>query len=229
VLNQFLFPKLAGVSAEAAGRLTSKDRLAAFLLKRKYDLPDNAGDRVSDVVEALACQILGRPEETTLEGLMRATVCREVLKTDDRLTTEELVKQLPLFETGLTKGTADEIRQTIIRSALLTEPEPPAEFDLTAFARTVRALARTSPPDDRFHDNKVFIAAIWRASQREPGFPRLSLDQFKTRLIEANRDGLLRLSRADLVQAMEPVRVAESETRYLNATFHFVLIEGDSP
>jgi hypothetical protein len=73
----------------------------------------------------------------------------------------------------------------------------------------------------------VFVAAVWRASQREHGFPRLALPEFKTRLVEANRDGLLRLSRADLVQAMDPARVTESETHYLNATFHFVLIAGD--
>jgi hypothetical protein len=35
------------------------------------------------------------------------------------------------------------------------------------------------------------------------------------------------VSRADLVQAMDPQLVAESEIVYLNASFHFVLIEGD--
>ena len=111
------------------------------------------------------------------------------------------------------------------------QPEsPPAEpFDLPAFAATVRALAASSPPEDRFHDNKVFIAALWRATQREPNFPRLSLPEFKQRLVEANSQNLLHLSRADLVQAMDPQLVADSETVYLNATFHFVLLEGDRP
>ena len=89
----------------------------------------------------------------------------------------------------------------------------PAEpFDLPAFAATVRALAADSPPEDRFHDNKVFIAALWCTSQREPNFPRLSLPEFKQRLVEANSQGLLHLSRADLVQAMDPQSVADSET-----------------
>jgi hypothetical protein len=39
----------------------------------------------------------------------------------------------------------------------------------------------------------------------------------------------LHLSRADLVQAMDPQLVADSETSFLNANFHFVLIEGDRP
>jgi hypothetical protein len=74
----------------------------------------------------------------------------------------------------------------------------------------------------------VFIAALWRASQREPNFPRISLSEFKRRLIEANTKDLLHLSRADLVQAMDSQLVADSETAYLNATFHFVLLEGDN-
>jgi hypothetical protein len=45
---------------------------------------------------------------------------------------------------------------------------------------------------------------------------------FKKQLVEANRIGLLNLSRADLIQAMNPDDVAKSATRYLNAVFHFV-------
>jgi hypothetical protein len=47
---------------------------------------------------------------------------------------------------------------------------------------------------------------------------------FKDRLIEANRQGLIRLSRADLVEAMDPADVRASETTWLNAVFHFVEI-----
>jgi hypothetical protein len=106
---------------------------------------------------------------------------------------------------------------------------PDEPIDLPAFAATVRTLAANSPPQDRFHDNKVFIAALWRASQREPNLPRFSLAEFKQRLIEANAQHLLHLSRADLVQAMDPQLVADSETVHQNATFHFVLLEGDRP
>ena len=141
-----------------------------------------------------------------------------------------------MFETGLTAVSADVARRKIVRDWLggPQPPQPPKAqttepFDLTAFAATVRALATKSPPKDRFHDNKVFIVALWRAIQREPNFPRLSLPEFKERLVEANSQNLLRLSRADLVQAMDPQLVADSETTYLNATFHFVLLEGNRP
>jgi hypothetical protein len=57
----------------------------------------------------------------------------------------------------------------------------------------------------------------------------MALDDFKTRLIEANHAGLLPLSRADMPQAMDPALVDQSRTDYLNATFHFVLVEGGRP
>ena len=51
----------------------------------------------------------------------------------------------------------------------------------------------------------------------------------KRRLVEAHRNGLLELSRADLVQAMDPVDVRESETPSPNDTAHFIRIEKEQP
>ena len=72
-----------------------------------------------------------------------------------------------------------------------------------------------------------WISRAWRQfqSQSDGHGAGLDLPAFKQRLVEANREGLLRLSRADLVSAMDPADVRESETRYLNAEFHFILIE----
>jgi uncharacterized protein (DUF2267 family) len=231
VIARFVFPRAAGLSANAAAKLDDGDKLAALILKRKYGLAVGAGSTVHQVVQAIACKQLGFSDETTLEGLLCAVLSR--LMGSERLTKEKLVKQLPLFETGLTAAKADAARCKLVRDWLggTPPPEPPAPetFDLSTFAATLRALAAISPPQDRFHDNKVFIAALWRASQRESSFPRLSLADFKRRLVEANSQDLLHLSRADLVQAMDPQLVADSETSFLNANFHFVLIEGDHP
>jgi hypothetical protein len=234
VITKYLFPKAAGLPGSAAAKLDSWDKLAAFILKRKYGLAAGAGSTVKQVLAAIACKDCGYPEETTLGGLLCAVLSR--LMECERLTKEKLANQLPLFKTGLTSAKADAARRKLVQDWLAgAAPSPacesgPAEpFDLAAFAATVRALAAQSPPQDRFHDNKVFIAALWRAAQREPNFPQLSLPEFKQRLVEANAQNLLHLSRADLVQAMDPRLVAESETAYLNATFHFVLLEGDRP
>lgn len=234
VISKYLFPKAAGVPASAAAKLDSWDKLAAFILKRKYGLAAGAGSTVKQVLEAIACKDRGFPEETTLNGLLCAVLSR--LLECERLTRVKLAEQLPLFKTGLTSATADAARRKLVQDWLAgaapppqRESEPAEPFDLAAFAATVRALAPQSPPQDRFHDNKVFIAALWRATRREPHFPQLSLPEFKQRLVEANSRNLLHLSRADLVQAMDPRLVTESETVYLNATFHFVLLEGDRP
>ncbi len=233
VIDKYLFPKAAELSASAAAKLKNADNLAAFVLKRKYGLAVGSGSTVKQVLQAILCKNLGHPEETTLDGLL----CAELSKLigSERLTKETLAKQLPLFETGLTEVRADAARKKVVREWLDRPSVPPSKrddgepFDLTTFAATVIALAAKSPPQDRFHHNKVFISALWEASQRESSFPRLGLDAFKQRLLEANAQNLLHLSRADLVQAMDPEIVNKSETKYLNAAFHFVLLEGDRP
>lgn len=238
VVAKHLFPKAAGLSADEAAKLNDGDKLAALVLKRKYDLPAGTGSTVSQALEAIVCKRLGFARETTLNGLLSAVLSD--LVGSERLTKETLTKQVPLFETGLTAATADAGRRKLVRDWLegvRPAPQPrreegtpaPEPFDLAAFAATVQALAAKSPPEHRFHDNKVFISALWRATQDEPSFPRLGLPEFKHRLVEANAQDLLHLSRADLVSAMDPQLLAESETRYLNAAFHFVLVAGDHP
>jgi hypothetical protein len=238
VIAKHLFPKAAELSSDAADELNNGDKLAAFVLKRKYGLSAAAGSTVNQVLEAVVCKQLRFPRETTLDGLLRG-VLNQLIGTEN-LPKDQLVKQLPLFETGLKTISADSARCKVVKDWLRSQrnapqsPEQPEPrrlehepFDLFTFAATVRKLAADSPSEDRFHDNKVFIAALWRASQREPSFPRASLAEFKQRLVEANSQNLLRLSRADLVQAMDPQLVADSEAVYLNAAFHFVLLEGD--
>jgi hypothetical protein len=240
VIAKHLVPRAAELSSDAAGELNTGDKLAAFVLKRKYGLSAGAGSTVNQVLEAVVCKQLGFPRETTLDGLLRVVLNR--LIGTENLPKDQLAKQLPLFETGLTSTKADAARCKVVKDWLrgqrkaIQPPEQPESrrlehepFDLSTFAATVRKLAADSPREDRFHDNKVFIAALWRASQREPSFPRVSLAEFKQRLVEANSQNLIRLSRADLVQAMEPQLVADSEALYLNAAFHFVLLEGDHP
>lgn len=114
------------------------------------------------------------------------------------------------------------VLQNIAPAAPTTLPLP--SLSLADFARAVQQLAAASPPTARFGTNKVFIAALWRLRQQQPPLSHLSLEEFKQHLVEANRLGLLTLSRADLVHVMDPTLVTDSETRYLNSCFHFVLI-----
>ena len=84
-------------------------------------------------------------------------------------------------------------------------------------------------PTGRFGDNKVFINHVWRWLRDEPSVPAMDLPAFKERLTEANRARLLTLSRADLPHIMDATDVRESESHYLNAAFHFILVEKEQP
>jgi CheY-like chemotaxis protein len=87
-------------------------------------------------------------------------------------------------------------------------------------------IKATPSPEDgmktmgRFGPQKVFISALWR--KLAAGFSPMTLEQFKRKLLEANRLRLLDLSRADLVGAMDNSEVMESEIKDHGAEFHFV-------
>jgi hypothetical protein len=238
--TRYLVPKALGVGGDAREEVRkSVDKLKGLVLKRHYDLPIVAVPTVAQAMKALTCklisQAMGIEVQTNLEAIAEA-VLSPLLGTTDRLDKTQLAEQLPRHVVGTTKGGMRELRAAILtgwvhradRDSL--EPATPTEevFDLAAFTQTVQAVARDCPVG-RFGDNKVFISHVWRHLRHEPSFPPLDLPEFKARLTEANHEGLIRLSRADLVQAMNPVDVQESETSYLNAFFHFILIEGDRP
>lgn len=88
-------------------------------------------------------------------------------------------------------------------------------------AQTILLAIATLDELPRYGDRKVFIGPLhafvceaWGPLPR-PAFDRLLLD--------ANRQGLLTLARADYVAAMDPALVAASLIEDLGAEFHFVL------
>lgn len=77
-------------------------------------------------------------------------------------------------------------------------------------AAVLERCARVEAGNPHRFGRKVFISAL------EPSKTTKQL------LVEAHREGLLELSRADLTPAFDRGLVEASETAYLNATFHFV-------
>ena len=130
-------------------------------------------------------------------------------------------------QVGARQSGKDELRMAAIRrwvegaAALEPAPPPALDLDLDTFARRVVEAARSSPTG-RFGDNQVFIAHVWDALKDDPAFAAPGVEGFKARLAEANNARRLDLSRADLVEAMDPDDVRRSEVRHLGATFHFV-------
>jgi hypothetical protein len=244
--TRYLVPKALGLpdaSPETLKRINRKPNLEAVLLAARYELPAGAGASLKTALEALACKELGYPEEATVEAV-KARVLSKLMGSNERLPLKEIQKQLPRVAVGARNSKPDALRDALLQhwadptSAAQPAPAPAAprhpepehveKFDLPAFAETVKAAARDCP-GGRFGDNKVFINHVWRHLQNEPGFPRLDRAAFKNALAEANHAGLLKLSRADLVQVMNENDVQESETPYLDAVFHFILIEKENP
>lgn len=90
-------------------------------------------------------------------------------------------------------------------------------------AKTILAAARTVEGEGNWHGKKIFIGALY---DQLHGSTKMPKDTFKAGLVELHQKGLIRLSRADLVEAMPRRMVLGSETAHQNATFHFVRIDG---
>lgn len=95
--------------------------------------------------------------------------------------------------------------------------------DLPSLAEQVLLAARHTRAG-RFGD-KVFVSYVWQgllaAGQAAPE----EADDFKARLVQANTEGRLRLSRADLAGAHAAQDVRDSEIHYLGETFHFIRLD----
>lgn len=86
--------------------------------------------------------------------------------------------------------------------------------NLKNFADAVLSRARAVPEGSplRFGREKVFLVAI-------DGKPTKTMARM---LFEAHRERFLTLSRADLIPAMDPKLVRDSEIHHLNSAWHFV-------
>jgi hypothetical protein len=103
-------------------------------------------------------------------------------------------------------------------------PRAKAQPSLADFAAAVRDAAR-GPSVVRFHDDRAFIASVWEQMRGRRPIGDMPLAEFKQRLVAAHQRRLLRITRADLVGAMDPSEVERSEARYQDATFHFVALD----
>lgn len=235
IQSKYLVSKALGLSPtspEVAKVIGNKDKFAAMLLKRKLALPVGTATTLNGVFEAIVCREVGFPDCTNLSALATAVLSKK-LGDEKRRTREELKASAPNALLETTRPGLSGLRAVALADLFATSEEPvlpvrtsiTEPFDLEAFANTVQAVARTCPTG-RFGENKVFINNVWRQLHDQPQIAPLGLDGFKAKLVEANHQRLLTLSRADLVQMMDPRDVRESETNYLGAVFHFVLIEG---
>ena len=114
---------------------------------------------------------------------------------------------------------ASRVSEEVSSEPRSSEAAHASEEGLHTFAGRVLQVARGATAG-RFGDDRVFISHVWRAMQA----PGLDEQSFKRRLLEANQKRLLSLSRADMVELMDPSELAASEIQHLGATFHFIAL-----
>lgn len=229
--SDYLVPKAIGLtpgSKEAAALKTAGPLQLSIVLRDRH-APARTGMTAKKLLAAIAWQAIGVESEADFnaENVVQQLVFQCAPK---KTTTGKVVAALAARAVGSAKTGAPDLRIAVLRKWLLASPggnnrppDPPAGENLESFAGRVLAAARRCPAAGRFGDNKVFISHVWRQFNGGPAAAD-GLTNFKQRLIDANREGFLQLSRADLVEAMNPADVEESTTAYGNATFHFVRI-----
>ncbi len=183
-----------------------------------------SGKLPQQVPAAIATLFIGHLLETEVAGWQSGLVQLAAKSVRAPRADLKALRQGVIGEWLADRSWTDASREVAAEPRLAAPPPgpdaPPRPDDLEGFARRVRDAARQAR-SGVFGDHKVFISALWRdlGAGRETA---ASLDDFKQRLVEASRRGLLRLHRADLVEEMDPAEVNASATRSMDATFHFV-------
>lgn len=221
----------AGVEQRIPGPTKRRDRSdpsVLLILRTKFGIGE--APNVTAVCDALVANELGMPVGALTLDAIRAHVLARWGGVAAGGSPEAVAKRivsesagdavLTLARQGLRRRVEPLEVQTGQIALPATSPRPAPEDNLLS---AVREVLPKIGSEGRFGSEKVFVSALWHRIEpaRRPG--ELSLDLFKRWLVTANRDGWLQLARADLVGAMDPKQVAESEIRDRGATFHFVL------
>lgn len=234
----------------SGARADDSDRLRAALLQRHHRLALGKAPTLNQVRDALAWRAISVETAAKFQAnAVMEVLLNRMLGASKPLPLKKVLEQLVAKAAGAPTSHARTIEHAALRHLLsdnlpvgpvtpqpggtpvphgngAPEPGPGKRASLpsddTAFAACVIAAARATRTG-RFGDNKVFISHVI-GRLRGDGASIEDPEAFKARLVSAHQQGLLSLSRADLVEAMDPNDVDASEARYRNATFHFVRI-----
>ncbi|RKG67517.1 hypothetical protein D7V80_15995 [Corallococcus sp. CA054B] len=226
VKQQHLLAKGLGLpgSKPALGRLSDADGVRALVLKRAHKLEGPETPTLAQVRDRLLWRQLGvETDEAFSLRAVQAHLLGQLLDQEVR-DPKRGVEQLAARAVGAARVDAEVVRMAALREWVLAEAEKasvkPLSTDTASFARRVLDAAGAVPPSGRFGDNKVFISHVWKALQPEWA----DRPAFNEALLAANRAQQLSLGRADLLAAMNPRDITESEVRTVSATFHFVVL-----
>lgn len=211
--------------------------LALLVLSERLRVPSDAAKTPARLVNSWLRQAYGiRSNKMTLDALRAALLARE-LGVPAKADLDRVVRVGAAKLAGAPKGNQQELIRALTTRWLTGEtPARRGEQEASRavngeaghgavassdLVRKVKSAAR-HPNVHHFGPDKVFIGSVWDALRDDPEVSSLGENGFKRMLIDAHRSGALVLARADLVAAMSPDDVAASETRHLNATYHFI-------
>ncbi|PZU96091.1 MAG: hypothetical protein DCF32_21995, partial [Leptolyngbya sp.] len=241
---------LPALSSETRRRLAEADGLRAAILQQGFDLSIAPFGTLTQARNALLWQHLCNPQtaeklQTQLpdlqqqvfnQGTVMAALLNDLLQAPNSLAWDKALAQLVAKVAQAKRTTPDELRTAILRQALTssaaplpTKPDtsnstPIAALSDEAFAELTLNAAKATQ-DGRLGDSKVFISRVWATLQQQHPDLKLTLEGFKQRLITANQQRRLDLSRADMAYALDANDVSTSETNHLNSTFHFIRLD----
>ena len=213
-LKQSIVARALGLepSRENLRRIARSDGLRAGIVARARGLHTTTP---GETRRALAWRLVGvdSAAPVTTASLLLHFLSRELGGIRGH-SADDAFAQLAALLAEAHRRDAGALRQALFARWL--DDRPVGEEALGRFAARVLEVGRKTA-DGRFGPDKLFVSALLRAlpHERDP-------TALKDRLLQAHRAGLLALSRADLVEAMDPREVESSEIRYMGATFHFL-------
>jgi hypothetical protein len=208
------------------------------LLAERLGVPLAAKATAAQVVDAWLARTLGIAGKPS-PGKLRAALLARELGAPRKDEVEQVLRVAVAALSGAPKATGDAVTNALalrwlFDAAQSAEPraaEPRGAPLRLGQGEAERRLERVVEKVRRASDgarvrsyggNKIFIASVWEALASDPEVAALGEQGFKAVLAEAHRRGLVVLSRADLVAAMDPKDLAASEIKHLNATYHFI-------
>jgi hypothetical protein len=225
--NRYLIAKALGIEPQSKAEwdhLSSAEGLRAAVLAKHHQLPLGPVPSLARALHALAWMQLRRSHDVVLpleNDFTRNSVLSVILLEGRPSKKPEEV--LAARATGASSPHPDKVREAVLCKWVRESDQGtvPIPFDLGAFATRVRQLA-CSATTGRFGEYKVFISHVWNRFRREGFAAGMTRHDFDRHLVEANRENLLTLSRADLVSGMNPDDVQQSEIKLPHSSFHFI-------
>lgn len=238
---------LPALSTETRKRLGEADGLRAAILQQGFDLsiaPFGTLTQARNALlwqqlcdaktaERLQAQLPDLRQQAFNQGTVMAALLNDLLQTAKPLPWDKALSQLVAKVAHAKRTSPDELRTAILRQAVTSTASPSPSTDTTptpaplsdeAFAELTLNAAKATQ-DGRLGDAKVFISRVWATLQQQHPDLTLSLEDFKQRLLTANQQRRLDLSRADLAYALDAHDVSASEINHLNSTFHFIRLD----